>query len=207
MIRINLLPVKAAQKKQQLQGQLIVAGITLLATGALCALAYLQLLIWTQEAADAVGSKKVEITRLMKTIGEVNEYKKRQEDLQAKLDILDKLEKSRSGPVLVLDELYLALPDKVWLESFKEGSGKANITGMGINEETVALFMRNLENSPQFAGVALKVVQQVVKDGVKFQKFDIECTLEKQQQINLEAAGAQQHRSGKTPKAKTPKKT
>ncbi len=203
MIRINLLPVKAAQKKQKLQGQLFVAGGTLLLTFAICALAYLQLLLWTQDAEEAVGAKKVEITRLMKTIGEVNEYKKRQEDLQAKLDILDKLEKSRSGPVLLLDEMYKAMPEKLWLDSFKESGGKATISGMGVNEETVALFMRNLENSPQFANVTLKVIQQIAKDGVKFQKFDLECALESQQPIDLEAAGAKQVKSGKRPKAAT----
>lgn len=190
MIRINLLPVKASQKQQKLQGQLTIAGITLLATGVLCALAYLQLLNWSQEAKDDVDSKKLEISRLMKTIGEVNQFKKRQEELQAKLDILDKLEKSRSGPVMLLDELYKAMPDKVWLDSFKESGGKASLTGMGINEETVALFMRNLEMSNQFANVTLKVMQQTVRDGVKFHRFDLECTLESQQQIDLGAAGA-----------------
>jgi type IV pilus assembly protein PilN len=190
MIHINLLPVKAAQKKEKLKGQLFVAFATLLVTGALCALAYLQMLNLVQEAREDVDKKKLEISKLMKTIGEVNQFKKRQEDLRAKLDILDKLEKSRSGPVLLLDELYKAMPDKIWLESFKESQGKASLTGMGINEETVALFMRNLEMSNQFANVTLKVMQQTVKDGVKFHKFDLECTLESQQQINLEAAGA-----------------
>jgi type IV pilus assembly protein PilN len=196
MIRINLLPVKAAQKQQKLQGQLTIAGITLLVTGALCVLAYLQLLNWTQAAKDDVDAKKMEISKLMKTIGEVNQFKKRQEELQAKLDILDKLEKSRSGPVLLLDELYKAMPDKVWLDSFKESGGKANVSGTGINEETVALFMRNLEASNQFANVNLKVMQQVVKDGVKFHRFDLECALESQQTIDLEAVGA------KAPKGK-----
>ena len=60
-------------------------------TVALCALAYLQMLTWVQDAREQVDQKKLEITKLMKTIGEVNEYKKRQDDLRAKLDILDKL--------------------------------------------------------------------------------------------------------------------
>lgn len=190
MIRINLLPVKAAQKKEKLRGQLVVAFATVLVTVALCVVAYLQLLNWVQAASEDVDKKKLEISKLMKTIGEVNQFKKRQEDLRAKLDILDKLEKSRSGPVLLLDELYKAMPEKLWLESFKESGGKANISGMGVNEETVALFMRNLDMSNQFSNVSLKVIQQVAKDGVKFQKFDIVCDLESQKPVDLEAAGA-----------------
>ena len=188
MIRINLLPVKATQKQEQFKGQLRIAAVTLLATVLLCALAYLQLHNWVEEAKADVEAKKLEITRLTKVIGEVNQYKKRIEELQAKLDILDKLEKSRTGPVLLLDELYKAMPDKVWLENFKQAGNKAVLNGVAVNEETVALFMGNLEASSQFAKVTLKVMQQVVKDGVKFHRFDLECTLENQPQIDLSGA-------------------
>jgi len=137
----------------------------------------------------------------MKVIGEVNEFKKRQDDLRGKLDVLDKLEKSRRGPVIILDELYKAMPDKLWLEAFKESSGKANISGVATNEETVALFMRNLEASPQFSQVSLGVVQQAVKEGVKLHKFDLTCTLEGQQTVDLAAAGTPQE-GGKKKKKK-----
>lgn len=190
MIRINLLPVKAAQKKEKLKGQLVVAGVSVLITLGLCAIAYVQMLNWVEEARSNVEQKKMEITRLMKIIGEANEYKKRQESLQAKLDVLDKLEKSRSGPIILLDELYKAMPDKLWLESFKENGQKANLSGYGINEETVALFMRNLDLSSAFANISLKGTQQTVKDGVKLNKFDIECDLKnKQVDVAVPAAG------------------
>lgn len=192
MIRINLLPVKAAQKKEKLKGQLYTALVAVVVTVALCAIAYMQMLNWVQDAREQVEQKKLEITRLMKTIGEVNEYKKRQEDLRAKLDILDKLDKSRIGPVMILDELYRAMPEKLWLASFRESGGSASLSGIATNEETVALFMRNLDASSQFSNVSLGVVQQVVIDGVKLQKFDLSCTIESQQSIDLAAAGTPQ---------------
>lgn len=190
MIRINLLPVKAAQKKEQLKSQLLVVVLSLIVTLSLCGFAYMQLLNWVEDARSDLEKKKTEITRLMKTIGEANDYKKRQAALQAKLDVLEKLEKSRSGPVILLDELYMAMPDKLWLDSFKENGKKANLSGLGINEETVALFMRNLEESKAFANVALKGTQQTVKDGVKLNKFDVECDLENQQvDVTVPTAG------------------
>ena len=200
MIRVNLLPVKAAQKKEKLKGQLYTALAALLVTVVLCALAYMQLLSWVQNSRDNVEQKKLEITKLMKVIGEVNEFKKRQDDLRGKLDVLDKLEKSRRGPVIILDELYKAMPDKLWLEAFKESSGKATISGVATNEETVAVFMRNLEASPQFSQVALGVVQQAAKEGVKLHKFDLTCMLEGQQTVDLAAAGTPQEGSKKKKK-------
>ena len=192
MIRINLLPHKAAQKKERLKSQLYVAGGAVLVAVLICALIYLQLLNSVQATKDDVAAKQTEISRLMKIIGEVNEYKKRQEALRAKLDILDRLEKSRRGPVITLDELYKALPDKLWLDSFKETAGKLNLTGMATDEETVALFMRNLEQSPQFAQVALGGVQQVVQDGVRLHKFDLSCTLETLPTVDVAAAAPKQ---------------
>lgn len=190
MIRINLLPVKAAQKKEKLKGQLFVALAAVVVTVVLCALAYMQLLNWVQEAKDSVEQKKNEIVQLNKTIGEVDAFKKRQADLQGKLDVLDKLDKSRRGPVMMLDELYKALPEKLWLESFKEGGGKVTIAGIATNEETVAVFMRNLDASNQFAQVALGGVQQMDKDGVKLHKFDLTCQIEGQKPADAAAAGS-----------------
>ena len=190
MIRINLLPVKAAQKKEKLKGQLFVALAAVVVTVVLCALAYMQLLNWVQEAKDSVEQKKNEIVQLNKTIGEVDAFKKRQADLQGKLDVLDKLDKSRRGPVMMLDELYKALPEKLWLESFTEGGGKVTIAGIATNEETVAVFMRNLDASNQFAQVALGGGQQMDKDGVKLHKFDLTCQIEEQKPADAAAAGS-----------------
>jgi type IV pilus assembly protein PilN len=190
MIHINLLPVKATQKKEKLKGQLMTALAAVILTTALCGLAYMRLLNWVADAKNNVEQKKVEITKLMKIIGEVDEFKKRQEDLRGKLGVLEKLEKSRKGPVIILDELYKALPEKLWLEAFKESAGKASISGVATNEETVAVFMRNLEASSQFSQVSLGVVAQVVKEGVKLHKFDLTCQLEAQQAVDLAAAGS-----------------
>jgi type IV pilus assembly protein PilN len=190
MIHINLLPLKAARKKERLKGQLTVAAAALVVTALLCALVYLQLLNAVQTAKDEIAQKNAEISRLQKIIGEVNEYKKRQEALRAKLDILNKLEKSRRGPVMTLDELYKALPEKLWLEAVKEVGGKINISGVATDEETVALFMKNLEESPQFSQVALGGVQQVVQDGVRLHKFDLGCALENLPTVDLAAAGS-----------------
>ncbi|HKJ29780.1 MAG TPA: PilN domain-containing protein, partial [Desulfuromonadales bacterium] len=64
---------------------------------------------------------------------------------------------------------------KVWLTGFKESNGKAQIKGVAANEEDVAMFMRNLEQSDLYNGVDLKVTKQKVQDKIKFHEFDISC--------------------------------
>ena len=140
MIRINLLPVKAAQKKEMLKGQLMVIVLVLIVTVGICGAAYTHIIGEVDDVQQQIDQKKSEITKLQKAIKEVKDFEKRQKDLRAKLNVLEKLKNARIGPVYLLDELYKAIPDKLWLTKFKEGSGKAQISGIGASEETVGAF-------------------------------------------------------------------
>ena len=175
MIRINLLPVKAAQKKEMLKGQLMVIVLVLIVTVGICGAAYTHIIGEVDDVQQQIDQKKSEIARLQKAIKEVKNFEKRQKDLRAKLDVLETLKTARVGPVYLLDELYRAMPDKLWLTKFKEGSGKAQISGIGASEETVGLFMKNLEESGSFEGVELKVTKQKVQDKIKFHEFQLTC--------------------------------
>ena len=173
MIRINLLPVKAAQKKEKIKSQMSVVVLALIVTFGLCAAAYMHILGRVDDMQARIDQKKGEVSQLMVVIKEVQNFEKRQKDLRAKLDILDQLKSARVGPVHLFDELYKTMPDKLWLTSFKEGGGVASISGIGVNEETVALFLKNLEASAYYEGVELKVTRQAVQDQIKFQQFDL----------------------------------
>jgi len=197
MIRINLLPVKAAQRKEKLKGQLFVLALVLIVVAALGGPAHMFQLNRLQEAQAQIDQKRFEISKLMKTIGEVNQFKKRQQELRAKLDVMDQLEEARSGPVHLLDELYKAMPEKLWLTSFSETGGQANIAGIGLNEETVARFMRNLDDSAYFSNVDLQVTQQSVQEGNKFQQFSLVAKIQTQKpDVNVEAAPQQRQSRG-----------
>ncbi|MGW8313726.1 MAG: PilN domain-containing protein [Desulfuromonadales bacterium] len=175
MIRINLLPVKAAQKKEKLKGQLMAVVLVLIVTVVLCGAAYMYITGQVEERQARIDQKRAEIAQLAKVIKEVKDFEARQKALRAKLDVLDRLKSSRIGPLYILNALYEALPEKLWLTRFQESSGRANISGIGVNEETVALFMKNLEASDFFDGVELKVTRQIVQDQIKFQQFDLTC--------------------------------
>lgn len=173
MIRINLLPVKAAQKKEKLRGQLFILLACVLLATAGCAVVYLSLMNKVAEAKEENDRRQSEINQLKKQIGEVGRFKKMKEELQGKLDILAKLKEGQSGPVHLLDELSARMPDKLWINSFKSSGGNVAISGFGMNEETVAEFLRDLEASPYYRNVELQVVEQATQAGLKLHKFDI----------------------------------
>jgi type IV pilus assembly protein PilN len=178
MIRINLLPVKAAQKKEKLRGQLVILLACVVIAAAGCTAVYLSLQNKVAEAKEENLRREEEINQLKKKIGEVGRFKKMKEELQGKLDILDKLKEGQSGPVHLLDELSGRMPDKLWVNSFKSTAGTISISGLGLNEETVAQFLRDLEASPYYRNVELQVIEQVTQGGLKLHKFDISARVE-----------------------------
>lgn len=179
MIRINLLPVRAAQKKEKLRSQLSILFLCLLLVGVGCGAIYVQQML-------AIGDIKAELSdldqknaALRKKLGDVANFGKKKKELQQKLDVLTELKDGKAGPVHLLDELARALPNKVWLTQFSEGSGRVNLAGFGDTEETVAIFMDSLERSPYFRNVELSITEQASVGDIKMQKFTLKCQTEK----------------------------
>lgn len=178
MIRINLLPVRAAQKKEMLKGQLVIFVLSLFLVVAVCAGIYVNQAMRIDAVKKDIQRNQEESRRLKKTIGEVSQFKKKQAELRGKLDVLEKIKQGRSGPVHLMDQLSATIPDKVWIDSFKESGGNITITGGGLNEEVVAEFLRNLENSKFYQDVELQVIQLETRGALKTQKFTLNCRVE-----------------------------
>lgn len=175
MIRINLLPVKAARKQELIKGQLAVLGATFLVALLACGGLYMNISSKVSDEKELIAKKEAEISSLKKKIGEVASFKKRQEELREKLEILERLQAGKAGPVRLLDELSQAIPEKMWLVSFTESGGNINISGISLTEETVAQFMRTLEASDSYQNVELRVVEQTRSKENVLHKFEISC--------------------------------
>jgi type IV pilus assembly protein PilN len=178
MIYINLLPVRAAQKKEKLVEQIILLVVAVALVVASCIGVYGVLLSKIMLEKSEISQKEQHIANLQKKIQEVKNFEKLQKDLRIKLDILDKLKAGRSGPTRLLDELANAIPDKLWLETYKEAAGKISLSGLAMSEETVAIFMQNLESSKYFRDVELQVIDQAIKNKVKLNRFNLTCNSE-----------------------------
>ena len=178
MILINLLPVRAAQKKEQLRGQLVILIVSLVVVLVGCAGVYVSLSMKTSSLRQEITRQENESRQLQKTIGEVGHIKKLQKDLQGKLDVLGKLKAGKTGPVHLLDELSRVLPDKCWLTSFKDSGGTISLSGFGLSEEAVAEFMRDLDASPYYRNVELNVIERTNQGSLTLQKFNITCHVE-----------------------------
>ncbi|WP_029918138.1 PilN domain-containing protein [Pelobacter seleniigenes] len=178
MIRINLLPVRAAQKKERLRIQLSIFFLCILLVCIGCGALYVQ----KMTAINGVEADIANIDRqnkdLQKQIGQVKDYEQKKADLEKKLAVLKSLKAGKTGPVHLLDQLSASLPDNLWLTKFTEKGGRINLSGVADNEKTVAVFMRNLESSPYYKKVELSVTEQTKVGDDKMQKFSLDSDIE-----------------------------
>jgi len=122
-----------------------------------------------------IAAYNEEIKRLKIDTRDVNKFKTEKEDLQRRLNIIYTLQRAKTGPVRVLDELAMALPGKLWLTSLKEKDGKMEIKGLAMDNPTIAQFMTNLEKTGVIKNVELIVSQQLERKDLKLKEFSLIC--------------------------------
>jgi len=144
MIRINLLPVRAAKKKEM--GKQILVLFAIVLAGAVVGnyMWYADRKAEFDQNANGIRQVQAKIEELKKVIGEVDKINDRKAEVEKKLGVLDNLRKGRSGPVKMMDAMALAVPKKLWLKGFVEDKGTMKISGSAISHDEVAEFMSNL---------------------------------------------------------------
>jgi type IV pilus assembly protein PilN len=186
MLEINLLPVREARRKADIRQQLMQLLLVLLLTAGAIG-------FWHSRVADQISESEVRISQMQNDIQQfkpqleqVAAFKLKKARLEKKIDVIDGLDRARSGPVHVLAELAARTPDRLWLTGLDSKAGEIRMEGRSLDNELVALFLRGLGDSKYFAKVDLDSTQIVDgRDGLKVMKFAIRAQI-----VNPDAAAA-----------------
>jgi Tfp pilus assembly protein PilN len=112
------------------------------------------------ERQDLVATKQVEAQRLEAIIKEVEEYQRRKDSLQRRIDLINQLKQNQKGPVKIMDRISQDLPDLVWLDKLTMSGGAITINGRGLNPNAIANFVENIKNDPLFEEPDLSSLSQ-----------------------------------------------
>lgn len=157
MIRINLLPFRAARKKENIKRQISIYVLTTVLLLVGVGYTFLDLNSELTKLKDDEKKIKAELATYEKTVKQINQLEKKIKEIKAKLTVIKRLEKGKTGPVHLLDEVAKAVPkEKLWLNSFRESGGNLQLSGTAMDNETVALFMTNLGKSEYITSVDLQ---------------------------------------------------
>ncbi|HDP26298.1 MAG TPA: hypothetical protein ENN34_12775 [Deltaproteobacteria bacterium] len=173
MVKINLLPIKLELRRRALVEHIVLLG--------LCVILVLILSWFTQGAIISqkdsllreVAATKVEIIKLTAEAGEIEKFKKQKQELERKLDVITDLNAQKTGPVEILDQISILVPEKAWITSLNNSGSSLVLEGLAVDNTTIASFMKRLQASEYFDEVALVLSQQ---EGTNH-KFTITCRI------------------------------
>ena len=175
MIRINLLPVRTTKKRNTAILQLVGMGAALAAVLLLTIGVNLYYSNQVSNQKDQIAKNNEEMARLRTIIGEVNELEDQKKRLTSQLSVITDLERSKRGPVRVLDEMSSGIPKRVWIREFDEQNNIVTLEGVGLENADISEFMRALEKSKYFDEVNLKESKAKTEDGVPTYHFTLTC--------------------------------
>jgi len=178
MIKINLLPVRAAKKKETAVQQLTIFGLTVFIVLAVVLTMYIVKRAQISATKNDIAVANSTISELKKKLGKLEELKSLKEQVKKKLDVLTQLRKNKSGPAHRLATLSESTPDQLWLTAYAENGSDIKMSGFAFTEDLIAAFMRSLEASSDYMNVELLVSEQSVLGDNKLKRFDISCKLE-----------------------------
>jgi type IV pilus assembly protein PilN len=172
MPSINLLPWRAdLRKRRQREFAIGLAGAVGLAVLiSLLAHFTVSTMIDAQQAKNDL--LKSEIAKLDKQIEEIVALEEEKARMVARMEVIEKLQKSRPEVVKLFDDMVSTLPEGVYLTSVKESGRRLEFNGVAQSSTRVSAFMRNIDASDVLEKPDLKVIETGAPgSGSKFTLF------------------------------------
>jgi type IV pilus assembly protein PilN len=159
MPRINLLPWREEQRRERKLRFMVALGGATVGAGLLAFVVYLMFgsMVASQQARNE--RLRLEIKRLDKEIEEINSLEASKQRFIARMEIIERLQRSRPEIVHVFDEIVHTLPDGTYLTSVKQTDKHVRFDGVAQSSTRVSSFMRNIDASEWLKNPELEVVE------------------------------------------------
>jgi type IV pilus assembly protein PilN len=172
MPRINLLPWREGQRKERKLAFLVALGVAAIAaiiTTFAIYLMYDSMIAAQERRNQQLG---VQIKQLDKQIEEINNLESEKQKFIARMEIIEKLQRSRPEIVHVFDQIVKTLPDGVYLTGVQQVGGggvkRLKFEGVAQSSTRVSTFMRNIDASQWLRNPELEVVETSKGPGSSF---------------------------------------
>src|SRR5690349_13652199 len=168
MPRINLLPWRDEERKERKLKFLVALGGAAVGAFLVAFVGYLMMdsMVSAQDARNA--RLKEEISELDKQIEKINSLEADKARFIARMDVIEKLQRSRPEIVHIFDEIARQLPDGVYLTAISQNGTRLRFEGVAQSSTRVSSFMRNIDGSNYLKNPELEIVQTSGTVGAAF---------------------------------------
>ncbi len=160
MAHVNLLPHRAARRKQREREFYMQLGVSFAA-------AILLLLLWGWWMGQRIDNQndrntmlQNEITQVDVRITKIKDLEKVRDHLLARKQIIEQLQADRSQMVHLFDELVKTIPSSGRLTGVKQSGQSISLDGVAQSNASVAAYMKNIEASPWLGHAELRKTEK-----------------------------------------------
>jgi len=167
MIKINLLPYRVARKKEIITKQAFIGALPLLVTCLIICFLWLSINAETKQVSKDIVTVQEKIKQSTLKMKDIETFKAQKETLAKKMDIIKTLQKNKSGPVRMLDDIATCLPGNVWLTKLDQKDTMLLLEGMGLDNLSISRYMVKLEDSASLSDITLGEIKTDTKSASK----------------------------------------
>jgi len=188
--RINLLPWREMQRKEQDRQLLTIAVGAWILMGVVIFYAHVHVssLIENQDRRNDFLNQ--EIAKVDKEIKEIAALKKQRAALIARMNVIYELQSDRTQVVHLFDELARKLPEGIYFSSLKHTGNNIALQGMAQSNARVSALMRNLASSDWFANPELEVITSKAAGSDRVSSFSLNVKQSEKQKKKLTDTGS-----------------
>lgn len=165
MIKINLLPVREWRRREQvrLQITIFVLSVVFLITCLASASIFLKGQVYSKrQQKEKLETKKKELDIVEKTIAQL---KAKAEEVEGKFNTVEGLQKERTLLIEALDAIVSVIPEeKMWFEKLTLKGGSLQLSGIALDNQTIATFMKKMEGLSVVKSVGLNSIKRTIYD-------------------------------------------
>ena len=159
MPRINLLPWREQQRKERKLAFFVALGgsaIGALVVAFACYLLFKSMIGSQEQRNDRL---RFEIKTVDRQIEEINDLESQKQRFISRMQVIEKLQRSRSEVVHLFDEVAKTMPDGTYLTAFTQDGKKLKFEGVAQSSTRVSTFMRAISASQWMKDPELEVVE------------------------------------------------
>lgn len=191
MIRINLLPIRQLRKRIRARNEVVVFAASLALVLVVLGIVGLGLSHKVSTLKGQISALQQKKTSYQPILKQIDQLKRNKEILEKKVDVIKKLKQGSQLSVRILDEIAERTPtSRLWLKSLKEAGGQLQLTGVALDNATIAQYMKQLGDSPFFLDADLSSSSQEEVAGRKLKSFSLKVTIKPPSQQDEPTSGA-----------------
>lgn len=160
MPRINLLPWREQQRKERKLTFLVGLGAATVAAVVALGASYIGYRSMIDAQSRRNSLLKTEIAALDRQIEEIRNLEAQKQQFIARMQVIEKLQRSRPEIVHVFDTVSRTVPDGIFLSDLTQSGKRFKFHGIAQSHTRVSSFMRNIEASEWLAKPELEVIER-----------------------------------------------